>query len=306
MTTSTLPGTLTLVPTPLGNLGDMTLRAISTLETADVVAAEDTRRTRALLSHLGIKKPVVSCYRHNESGREAWLLKELAAGHQVALVSDAGMPGVCDPGSLLAAVAREAGHDVIVLPGPSAVLLALVYAGFPCDSFTFGGYLPRHRKGRTAALATLALETRTAVFFETPHRLRACLADCVATLPGRQLVVAREMTKLHQEIFRGSATEAAAHFSGDIKGEIVLVIAGATPESLASEAEPLDTNQAQAQYRELISRGLHPKKALKEVAGSFGLTRQEAYRLCRTPEERGDEELEATSDTNSAEAADKI
>jgi 16S rRNA (cytidine1402-2'-O)-methyltransferase len=285
MSTPTLPGTLTLVPTPLGNLGDMTLRAISTLETADVVAAEDTRRTRALLSHLGIKKPVVSCYRHNEIGREAWLLKELAAGHQVALVSDAGMPGVCDPGSLLAAVAREAGYPVIVLPGPSAVLLALVYAGFPCDSFTFGGYLPRHRKARTAVFAALVPELRTAVFFETPHRLRASLADCAATLPGRQLVVAREMTKLHQEIFRGSAAEAAAHFSGEIKGEIVLVIAGATPESLAAEAPPSDPAQAQAMYRELVAQGLHPKKALKEVGSNCGITRQEAYRLCRTPGE---------------------
>lgn len=274
-------GTLILVPTPLGNLGDMTLRSIAALENADVVAAEDTRRTRALLSHLAIKKPVVSCYRHNEEAREGWLLKELALGHQIALVSDAGMPGVCDPGSLLAQIARDKGYRVEVLPGPSAVLLALVYAGFPCDSFTFGGYLPRHRKGRKTTLAALSQELRTAVFFETPHRLANCLADCCEILPGRQIVVAREMTKLHQEIFHGSVEEAAEHFTQGVKGEIVLVIAGASEDDLPQDEVCTDEAQIAKVYQDFLDQGLHPKQAIKDTAEVCHLPRQQVYKICR-------------------------
>ncbi len=276
-------GKLILVPTPLGNLGDITLRSIQVLEEAQVIAAEDTRRTRSLLTHLKIKKPVVSCFRHNETQRESWLLAELAAGHLVALVSDAGMPGLCDPGLALAKIAREAGFEVDVLPGPSAVLLALVQAGFPCDSFTFGGYLPRHRKGRTACYEALRQEERTAVFFEAPHRLAASLADCAAVLPGREIAVARELTKLHQEVFRGSVEAAVGHFAEGAKGEIVLVLAGAakSPPPAPRDYSPEAVREI---YQQQLAQGIHPKQALKEVMAQTALSRQEAYGICRKAE----------------------
>jgi len=221
-------GRLCLVPTPIGNLEDITLRALRVLAEADLVAAEDTRRTGRLLAHHGIQARQMSFHEHNERRQLPRLLDALAAGRRVALVSDAGTPGVNDPGFRALRAALEAGHPVEVLPGPTALVPALLGSGLPCDRFRFEGYLPRREGQRRNALAALAGEERSTVFYETPQRVARSLAVLAELLPDRPVAVARELTKLHEEFWRGTAAELAAALAGRaVKGELVLVVGGA-------------------------------------------------------------------------------
>jgi 16S rRNA (cytidine1402-2'-O)-methyltransferase len=208
-------GILYIVGTPIGNLEDLSPRAMRTLSEADLIAAEDTRVTRGLLSHFGIRTPLVTytdAHAHQKASRLARVMAALAAEQRVALVSDAGMPGLADPGYELVTAALDAGHQVVVIPGPSAITAALVAAGLPVDRFTFVGYLPRKAAARKALLAELADEPGAIVAFETPHRLNEALADLLAVFGDRPMAIARELTKLFEEVWRGAAAEALAHF----------------------------------------------------------------------------------------------
>src|ERR687897_2269478 len=213
---------LTVVPTPIGNLEDITLRALRYLREADLVACEDTRRTGRLLAHYEIKKNLIAYHEHNEE-RLAAELAERARAERVALVTDAGTPLVSDPGHRLVSACIEAGVEIEILPGPSALTTALVTSGLPADTVVFVGFPPRKGRERTELLERIAIEPSTFVLFESPHRLRRTLGDLPA---GTPLAVCRELTKLHEEVFRGTAEQAARHFSGGIKGEIVLVVRG--------------------------------------------------------------------------------
>lgn len=224
-------GTLTIVGTPIGNLEDLSPRGLRTLAEADLIAAEDTRVTRGLLSHFGLHTPLVTytdAYAPKKAGRMARVLAALEAGQRVALVSDAGMPGLADPGYELVTAALAAGHQVTVIPGPSAITAALAASGLPVDRYTFVGYLPRRAAARQAFLAALIDEPGAIVAFETPHRLAEALADLLTVLGDRPMAVARELTKLHEEVWRGTVAQAKAHFAQQpARGEITLVVAGA-------------------------------------------------------------------------------
>lgn len=219
---------LSVVPTPIGNRQDITLRAVETLRAADLVAAEDTRHSGLLLQHLGIKKPFVSLHGHNESSRCAELAERIAGGLHIALITDAGMPGISDPGHRLIKTCLDRDLPVTVLPGPSAVPIALIGSGFPCDRFFFGGFLPVKSGRRARELTEAAARAETAIFFESPHRLVKTLAALVEICPDRQICVARELTKTFEEYRRGIPAELLAHFQiRPPKGEITLLIAPA-------------------------------------------------------------------------------
>lgn len=236
MSFSAQPGRLYIVATPIGNLGDLTIRARDLLASVDVIACEDTRHSLVLLRHYDIRKPLVSLREHNEAAGSARLIEDLRAGKSVAYMSDAGMPGVSDPGSRLVAACRRAGVEVEVLPGPSAVLTALVGAGFPADTFYFGGFLPVKSGQRRRALEAALEAAETSVFFESPHRLEGTLSLLAELAPDRLICVARELTKKFEEYRRGPAAEVAAHYRAHpAKGEICLLIAG---EDLPKWARP--------------------------------------------------------------------
>jgi 16S rRNA (cytidine1402-2'-O)-methyltransferase len=259
-----------LAATPIGNLGDASGRLIAALGSVEVIAAEDTRTTIRLLSALGIEnRPrLIPLHDHNEDERAAEIV-ELARGTDVLVLSDAGMPAISDPGYPLVVAAAAAGVTVTVLPGPSAVLAALAVSGLPTDRFTFEGFLPR--KGRVAYFGSLAREPRTMVFFESPNRLAASLADLVKALgPDRRIVVCRELTKLHEEIRRGSAAEVAAYFRDGTRGEVVLVVAGAAPAAASLE-------DGIAQVAALVAGGGRLKDAAAEVSEATGLSRRDLY-----------------------------
>ena len=224
---SVQPGHLYIVATPIGNLRDITLRARDTLAEVDLIACEDTRHSGVLLAHLEIRKPLVSLHQHNEAMRTAQFLRELSGGKSIAYISDAGMPGVSDPGQRLVAACRQAGLPVEVLPGPSAVLTALIGSGFPADAFYFGGFLPVKSGQRERVLAAAQDADETSVFFESPHRLESTLALLARIAPDRLICVARELTKKFEEYRRGTSVEVAAHYRAHpAKGEICLLIAG--------------------------------------------------------------------------------
>jgi 16S rRNA (cytidine1402-2'-O)-methyltransferase len=216
---------LTIVPTPIGNRQDITLRALEALQTADVVAAEDTRHSGMLLQHLGIKKPFVSLHEHNEAARVEELAARMASGTKIALITDAGMPGISDPGHRLIKSCIERGLPVTVLPGPSAVITALVGSGFPTDRFFFGGFLPVKSGRRANEIALAAARSETSIYFESPHRIERTLEALHAACPDRPVCVARELTKTFEEYRRGLPAEVLAHFQKHPpKGEITLVI----------------------------------------------------------------------------------
>ena len=267
-------GTLWLVGTPIGNLGDLSERARETLSRVDVVACEDTRRTRALLTHLGIAGTrLVSFFEGNEERRVPELLGELHAGRDVALVSDAGMPGLSDPGYRLVSAALREDLSVDVVPGPSAAVAALVVSGLPADRFVFEGFLPRRGGGRRARLEDLAGETRTIVLFESPRRLSGLLRDALDTLGERPAAVVRELTKAHQEVARGGLEDLSERFGeGEVRGEVVVVIGGA-PEA----ATTVDPEELAARVRSLTAAGLSRKDAAARVAAEAGASRREVY-----------------------------
>ena len=267
-------GKLYLVATPIGNLEDITLRALRILQEVNLIAAEDTRRTRKLLRHHGIQTPLISYHEHNKEARREALLKALAEG-DLALVSDAGTPGLSDPGYELIQAALEEGHVVHPIPGPSAPVAALVASGFPSDQFIFLGYLPRRRQERQQLLSALKMEPRTAICFEAPHRLYDSLDDMLAAWGGeRRVAICRELTKLHEEILRGPLTEIAAQVKArEPRGEYTIVIEGAQGERRWSEAE------VRAALADHLRAGLSPSQAARELASISGWRRQDIYRL---------------------------
>jgi len=270
-------GTLFLVGTPIGNLEDITLRALRTLKEVDLIACEDTRQTQKLLNHYGIEKRTVSYHEHNELERAPELIVHLENGDDVAIVSDAGMPGVSDPGYRLVALAVRHHIRVVPIPGASAFLSALVASGLPTDSFRFGGFLPAKAGARRSLLEASRLSSRTLIFYEAPHRLLETLQDVADILgPERRVVVAREVTKLHEEFLRGQASDVLNQLKKrpDIKGEITLLIAKAEETSAAPTLESVAVR-----VRELMqSEGLEERSALKQAAKEFGLSKSEAYR----------------------------
>ncbi len=269
-----MAGTLFVVGTPIGNLADLSDRARETLGRVDLVAAEDTRRTGRLLATLGLpKRALVSFFEGNEQQRVGELIPRLREGTSVALVTDGGMPSVSDPGYRLVAAALEAGIDVRVVPGPSAAIAALVASGLPTDRFIFEGFLPRTRASRVARLRALAAEPRTIVVFESPKRVRAALADVAEILADRRVALARELTKLHEQVLRGPASSVLGRIGdADPKGEVVLVIAGAGEGTSTPSLE-----DAVDDARRLVSLGLRPRDAAKEVARRSGSSANALY-----------------------------
>lgn len=264
--------TLYLVGTPIGNLEDITLRALRVLAEVRLIAAEDTRTTRKLLSHYGIRQRLSSYNDHNKAQRIPYLLETLREG-DVALVSEAGMPAISDPGYDLVVAASEAGIRVVPVPGPSAVIAALAVAGLPTRRFIYLGFLPRRQGERRRALAALAHESATIVVLESPHRLLATLADMLAAWGDRHLAVARELTKAHEEVFRGTLSGASAHFAAP-RGEFTLVVEG----TAVVQTEALDEG-LEAEMRRLRRQGARAREAISELAARYGRSRRELYRL---------------------------
>jgi 16S rRNA (cytidine1402-2'-O)-methyltransferase len=270
-----MTGRLVLVGTPIGNLGDLSARAVEALTEADTIACEDTRRTRALLSHLGLPagRRLVAVHDHNEAAAVRDLLDRLDRGERVVVVTDAGMPGISDPGERLVAAAAAAGHVVEVVPGPSAVLAALVVSGLSTSRFCFEGFLPRKGSARTKRLAELAAEPRTIVLFEAPHRVRQAVADLAAAAGGtRRVALARELTKLHEEVWRGTLGGAVEHLAAkEPRGEYVLVVDGAPPAAPPGEAD------VEAALRARLEAGSDKRSAVVEVTTSLGVPKRMVY-----------------------------
>lgn len=265
-------GTLFLVATPIGNLEDLSPRAVRTLRSVSLIAAEDTRQTRKLLTHFKIANRLFSYHEHNKEAALAALLEQLSAG-DVALVSDAGTPGINDPGYELVRAALAAGHAVSPVPGPSAPLAALIASGLPADRFVYLGYLPRRRTERRALLEEHAVLPHTLILLETPHRLLAALEDVESVLGDRPICVAREMTKLHEEFVRGPCSVVRAHFAGQPpRGEITLVIAG-RPETVEVWTE----ERLQAAIRSGLAAGNSGASLAKQLAAESGWPRREIY-----------------------------
>jgi 16S rRNA (cytidine1402-2'-O)-methyltransferase len=270
-----MPGTLFLVATPIGNLEDITLRAIRVLREVAVVAAEDTRHTAKLLRHLDIATPTTSLHAHNEHHRSAQIVRRLADGESVALVTDAGTPLVSDPGAGLVRAAREAGIRVEAVPGPSAVLAALTASGLPCDRFTFLGFVPARRGERQAWLHAASAEPGTIVCFEAPHRIRETLADIEAVMGDRPMALARELTKVHEEILTGTAAAVASRL-GDARGECTLVIAGAPV--VAQQGPPAGDEDVWRAFVFLTDHeGFGRREAVTALARRFGRPARDIY-----------------------------
>ena len=280
-----MAGTLYLIATPIGNLEDITHRAVRLLGEVDVIACEDTRHTKKLLNHYGINTKTVSYHEHNERERALELIERLKSGADVAIVSDAGTPGISDPGFRLARIAIDSDVRVVPVPGASALISALVGSGLPTDEFFFGGFLPARSGARRARLAALRTIAATLIFYEAPHRIAATLRDAQEILGERQAVVARELTKLHEEIARGSLSELAARFSTaeSALGEMVLIIDRTVMQS--ESAADKSAASISALVSELEAKGLDHRAALKKAARELGLSRDEAYR--RLVAERG-------------------
>jgi 16S rRNA (cytidine1402-2'-O)-methyltransferase len=278
-------GSLVLVGTPIGNLGDLAPRAAEALAGADAVCCEDTRRTGKLLSLAGIeRRPLVVVNEHSEAREIPRVLARLARGERVALVSDAGMPGISDPGERLVAAAVAAGHPVEVVPGPSASLAALVVSGLPAGRFVFEGFLPRKGAGRSERLAAVAAEPRTTVLYEAPHRLARTLADLAAACgDGRRVVVARELTKLHEEVWRGTLAGAVAWAQErQPPGEMVIVLAG------APAAAPPGDEDVLAALRDELAAGASARDAARAVAARLSVPRRRVYDLAVAAIHAGD------------------
>jgi 16S rRNA (cytidine1402-2'-O)-methyltransferase len=273
-----MPGTLYLVATPIGNLADITHRALQVLRDVDLIACEDTRHTRKLLQHYGIDTRTISYHEHNEQQRAAELIDLLKQGSDVAIVSDAGTPSISDPGFRLVRVAVENEITIVPLPGPSALISALIAAGLPTDQFFFGGFLPARSGARRARFDELRSVPGTLIFYEAPHRLTASLRDAHEILGEREAVVARELTKLHEEIRRGRLSELAEHYSTveQPRGEIVLLIDRTVLDDAATgDAQP---TSVAALVKQFETDGLDHRAALKKAARELGLSRAEAYR----------------------------
>lgn len=273
-----MPGTLYLVATPIGNLEDITQRALRVLGEVDLIACEDTRHTRVLLNHYGIKTKTISYHEHNERERAAELGQLLQNGSSVAVVSDAGTPGISDPGFRLVNDAIARGVPVVPVPGPTALVSALIASGLPTDEFFFGGFLPARAPQRRARFMEVRSLSSTLIFYEAPHRIARTLIDAREILGEREAAVARELTKLHEQIVRGRLSELAERFASDglARGEMVLVIDRAVI-GTEIDANGPSTNIA-ARMTELEGEGLDNRAALKRIARELGISRSEAYR----------------------------
>jgi len=273
-----MPGTLYLIATPIGNLEDITHRAVRLLGEVEVIACEDTRHTKKLLNHYGINTRTISYHEHNERERSSELIERLTSGADVAVVSDAGTPGISDPGFRLARIAIDSGVQVVPVPGASALISALVASGLPTDEFFFGGFLPARSGARRARLSELRSLPATLIFYEGPHRIAATLKDALEILGERQAVVARELTKMHEEIVRGSLSELTARFSSpeSARGEMVLIIDRTVmPNQTAGNESEASVSALVAEFEAI---GLDHRAALKKAARELGLSRDEAYR----------------------------
>ncbi|CAN5156708.1 16S rRNA (cytidine(1402)-2'-O)-methyltransferase [soil metagenome] len=271
---------LYVVSTPIGNLGDVTYRAVEVLRAADVILAEDTRRTGTLLRHYHIQGRLVSAHEHNERRRAETVVEMLREGRSVALVSDAGTPLLSDPGARIARAVLEAGYDVVPIPGASALLAALVSSGLPAERFTFYGFIPRKGGPRRELLGEIAGSAYAAVVYESPHRLTELLAD-LAGFAGadRRVAVARELTKLHEEVVRGTLGEVRERFDGvKVKGEIAVVLEG-RPESGEADMAPAEDEQVRALALGFLARGMSPSRAARELQQLTGVPRNAAYEL---------------------------
>ena len=270
-----MSGKLYLVGTPIGNLGDISPRCAETLAEVDFIAAEDTRVSRKLLNHLDIHKPLVSYYEHNSRESGARIVERLLAGESCALVTDAGMPAISDPGEDLVRLCAEAGVEVLAVPGPTAALTALALSGLPTGRFTFEGFLSVTRKVRLEHLASLRGERRTMIFYEAPHKLLQTLGDlCGVFGEERQVALCREMTKLHEEVIRCTLGEARARFTeSEPRGEFVLVVAGAPEEEKTDDGEG-----ALARALELAASGLSARDAVRQASEEFRVSRSALYR----------------------------
>jgi 16S rRNA (cytidine1402-2'-O)-methyltransferase len=275
-----LKGKLYLCGTPIGNLEDITLRALNVLKQVDLVAAEDTRHTLKLLTHYGIQKNLISYHEHNRKQRGEELLKLIEAGQNIALVSDAGMPGISDPGTDLVRSAIERSIEVVPIPGPTAFVTGLVVSGFPTDSFIFLGFVPRVKKQRRQFWDSLRNEQRTTVFYESPHRLVTTLKEAERELGGeRAVVVARELTKLFEEIKRGSLSEVRECFEQKVvKGEITVVLNGVSSEEELKDKEGL-LLQGMERVRGLLAEGMGHNEAVRIIAKELNLSKRELYNV---------------------------
>jgi 16S rRNA (cytidine1402-2'-O)-methyltransferase len=266
-----MKGTLYLVSTPIGNLEDITLRAIRMLKEADVVAAEDTRHSLKLLSHFGISKPMVSYWGEKEKTKSKEVLKKLRGGESVALVSDAGTPGISDPGAVLVGKALEEGVEVVPVPGPSALVTALSISGLSTEEFTYIGFLPSKRGQRQRKLGDLSLEPRTLVFFESPHRVVDTLIDMEKILGNRKTALIKELTKLYEAVYRGGLSEILDTLEEEtIAGEYVIIVEG-------KEKGEMSIDEAVDEVRALMKKGLGRKEAVKSVASEYGISKKELY-----------------------------
>jgi 16S rRNA (cytidine1402-2'-O)-methyltransferase len=276
-----MTGTLYLVATPIGNLQDITFRALETLKTVDLIACEDTRHTQKLLNHYSIKNRLISYHEHNEMTRAAELSEYLKQGKSIAVVSDAGTPAICDPSFRIVEKAHEIGAKVISIPGAVAFVNGLIVSGLPTDSVFFGGFLPSKKGERIKRLEEVKEIPATLVFYETPHRLGKSLADCLEILGNRKAAVARELTKLHEETVRGNLQNLADFFSNQpTKGEIVLVIERF---QISDFGFQISNNKTLSErISELEKEGFDHKSALKKAAKESGLSKSEAYRIIQT------------------------
>ena len=276
MPTDPKPGTLYIVGTPIGNLEDITFRAVRILQTVDLIAAEDTRHTGRLLQHFQIKTPQMSYHEHNQNSRIPELLEHLTNGKAIALVSDAGMPGISDPGYELVKACVDGGITVVPIPGASAAITALSAAGLPTDRFVFEGFLSAKSQQRREHLESLQTEPRTLIFYESPHRLRETLQDLAEVWGSdRQIVLARELTKLYEEFWRGTITEAIAHYSQrEPQGEYTLLLAGNPP----SESQ-LTEDELKSELQQLMSQGISRSQASRQLTKFTSLNRRQVYQI---------------------------
>ena len=274
-----MSGTLILVGTPIGNLSDLSPRAREALENCDFIAAEDTRVTLNLLNHFGIKKPLASYFEHNKKERGPQICRRILDGETAVLVTDAGMPAISDPGEDLVALCQQQQIPITVCPGPTAVTTALALGGLPTRRFTFEGFLSTDKRERRAHLESLVREPRTMVFYEAPHKLKGTLSDLLGSLGDRELALARELTKLHEEVVRTTLSAALAQCDEKPpRGEYVLVVAGATPE----EAVAATPQQAATLARSYMQEGASPSEAAKRAAAECHVKKGEVYRLLVT------------------------
>ena len=272
---------LYLVATPIGNLGDISQRALETLAAVDFIAAEDTRVTLKLLTHFGIKKPLVSYYEHNKSGSGAMILERLKNGESAALVTDAGMPAISDPGEDMVAMCAEAGIDVVIIPGACAAVSALAMSGLPTGRFTFEGFLSTANKSRREHLDELKTERRTMIFYEAPHKLKRTLDDMLEAFGDRRISLSREMTKIHEETLRTTLSGAVAYYAEKPpRGEFVLVIEGCAK----AAAQEISQDDAIVRVRELQAGGATLRDAVKQVAERTGLAKNVLYNMALTEE----------------------